>query len=120
MVRRSKLLRPRLPADVVERPRLLALLDRRPDAPLVLLSGPGRLGKTTLLGQWLAAGPPAAWVTLDARDDAPGVVAHLVAAPRPRFPAVGGETLSLLRLPRHRLPPRPGHGPGRGPHGAGR
>ena len=48
-VRRSKLLQPRLAADAVARPRLLALLDRRPEAPLVLLSGPAGAGKTTLL-----------------------------------------------------------------------
>ena len=101
-VRGGKLLRPRVAADAVERPRLLARLDRRPDAPLVLLSGPGGCGKTTLLGQWLGAGPappPAAWVTLDARDDAASLAAHLVAALRLRFPGAGRATLGLLRLP---------------------
>ena len=53
--RAVKLLRPRLPADAVDRPRLLAALDRGRDRPLVLLSGPAGVGKTTLLGQWLAA-----------------------------------------------------------------
>jgi LuxR family maltose regulon positive regulatory protein len=100
VVRRGKLLQPRLPVDAVERPRLLALLDRRPDALLVLLSGPGGAGKTTLLGQWLAARePPAAWLTMDDRDDAASLVVHLVAALRPRFPDAGRATLGLLRLP---------------------
>ena len=56
-VRRSTLLQPRLAADAVDRPRLRARLDRRPEAPLVLLSGPAGAGKTTLLRQWLAARP---------------------------------------------------------------
>ena len=43
-LRPSKLLQPRLAADAVDRPRLLALLDRRPDAPLVLVSGPSGSG----------------------------------------------------------------------------
>ena len=67
-----------------------------------MLSGPAGFGKTTLLSQWLAAPPtprPAAWVTLDGRDDAAGFVAHLVAALRPAGPGRGRATLGLLRLP---------------------
>ena len=98
--RAVKLLRPRLPVDAVERPRLLAALDAGRDRPLVLLSGPAGAGKTTLLGQWLAArGRPVAWLTLDARDDAPGVLAHLVAALQPQAPGTGRAALGLLRLP---------------------
>ena len=98
--RAVKLLRPRLPVDAVERPRLLAALDAGRDRPLVLLSGPAGSGKTTLLGQWLAArGRPVAWLTLDARDDAPGVLAHLVAALQPQAPGTGRAALGLLRLP---------------------
>ncbi|HEX2516803.1 MAG TPA: AAA family ATPase, partial [Chloroflexota bacterium] len=101
-VRRTKLLRPRLPGDAVDRPRLLAALERGRDVPLLVLSGPAGFGKTTLLSQWLAAPPtprPAAWLTLDERDDAPGFVAHLVAALRQLTPDVGRATLGLLRLP---------------------
>ena len=58
VVRRTKLLRPRLAGDAVDRPRLLAALERGRDVPLLLLSGPAGFGKTTLLSQWLAA-PPA-------------------------------------------------------------
>ena len=98
MVRRSKLLQPRPAADAVDRPRLLQTLDRRADAPLVLLSGPGGYGKTTLLRQWLA-GRPAAWITLDARDDPTTCVTHLVAAVRRLAPGAGRSTMGMLRLP---------------------
>ena len=99
-MRAVKLLRPRLAPDAVARARLLAALDAGRDRPLVLLSAPAGSGKTTLLGQWLAAGDrAAAWVTLDARDDAPGVLAHLVASLQPLAPGAGRATLGLLRLP---------------------
>jgi LuxR family maltose regulon positive regulatory protein len=80
----------------------LAALDRGRDRPLILLSGPAGFGKTTLLSQWLAA-PPAprlvSWLTVDARDDVAGFVAHLVAALRALAPGTGRATLGLLRLP---------------------
>jgi LuxR family maltose regulon positive regulatory protein len=99
-VRPSKLLLPRLAADAVDRPRLLAALDRGLDAALILLSGPGGYGKTTLLRQWLATHQwPVAWLTLDDRDDAAGFVAHLVAALRPHLPDARWSALGLLRLP---------------------
>jgi LuxR family maltose regulon positive regulatory protein len=99
-VRPTKLLRPRPAADAVGRPRLLTLLDRGRACPLVLLTGPAGYGKTTLLGQWLAAtARPAGWVTLDDRDDARGVLTHLVAALQPLLPGVGRATLGLLQLP---------------------
>jgi LuxR family maltose regulon positive regulatory protein len=101
-VRTTKLLRPRLPADAVDRPRLREALDRGRACPLVLLSGPAGFGKTTLLSQWLAAPPapcPAAWVTVDDRDDVPGFVGHVLAALRARAPGTGRTTLGLLRLP---------------------
>jgi len=69
-VRPGKLLRPRLPGDAGVRPRLTAALDRGRDCPLVLLSGPAGCGKTTRLGQWLAApARPAVWLTPGARED---------------------------------------------------
>ena len=43
-----------------------------PGRPAGAPQRPGGCGKTTLLGQWLATRPPAAWVTLDARDDGAG------------------------------------------------
>jgi LuxR family maltose regulon positive regulatory protein len=87
----------------VERPRLLAALDRGLTLPLVLLSTPAGFGKTTLLGQWLAARAgdvPTAWVSVDERvGDLPGLLAHIVAAAQALTPGAGREALDLHRLP---------------------
>jgi LuxR family maltose regulon positive regulatory protein len=99
-LRQAKLLRPRVAADVVNRPRLIRPLDRGLDRPLVLLSGPAGFGKTTLLGQWLAtASVAAAWLTLDAGDDVGVFVTHLVGALQPYGPGAGRTVLGLLRRP---------------------
>jgi LuxR family transcriptional regulator, maltose regulon positive regulatory protein len=64
---------PRLREHLVERPRLLQLLENGPAAGLTLLSAPAGFGKTTLVSQWLAslqeAEPAVAWVSLDERDN---------------------------------------------------
>ncbi len=67
----TKLLRPRVGARAVARPRLDRLLGRGADAPLTLVSAPAGFGKTTMLGRWLAdggGGRLTAWVSLDERD----------------------------------------------------
>jgi LuxR family maltose regulon positive regulatory protein len=71
----SKLASPRLPGNLLERPHLLALLDAYREAPLTLISAPAGFGKTTLVGQWMAARrlrsgfPPVAWLALEAADN---------------------------------------------------
>ncbi|MDQ2717155.1 MAG: LuxR family transcriptional regulator, partial [Chloroflexota bacterium] len=70
----SKLLPPRLPSSLVERPRLLERLDATLERKLTLLVAPAGYGKTTVVNQWVhecqARGwsRPVAWVSLD-RDD---------------------------------------------------
>lgn len=58
--------------DVIERPRLLSLLDGAIDKKLVLLRAPAGYGKSTLIGQWYANLDKnqvhAAWLTLDVPD----------------------------------------------------
>jgi LuxR family maltose regulon positive regulatory protein len=75
----SKLHPPRLHGSLVERSRLLALLDIGLERKLTLLSAPAGFGKTTLVSQWVAdrkisgrrAFPLVAWVSLDSADNDP-------------------------------------------------
>jgi len=84
---------------LVPRARLLERLEAE-QPRLVLVAAPAGFGKTTLLGQWLAAEPSgrrAAWLTLDAGDSDPRrFLAHLVAAVRTVEPGVGVEAAALL------------------------
>ena len=66
---------------LVARPRLVERLNRGAGAALTLVSAPAGFGKTTLLADWLAGGRPAAWLSLDERDNDAGVFwAYAVAA----------------------------------------
>lgn len=78
----SRLSPPRLPALLVERTRLLALLDAGQKQKLTLLQAPAGFGKTTLVNQWIAhrqeqvavtaQNPlPVAWISLDGGDNDP-------------------------------------------------
>ena len=49
----TKLRRPRLPADLIHRRRLLDRLQAGLDRKLTLISAQAGAGKTTLLAQWL-------------------------------------------------------------------
>lgn len=100
-VRRTKLLRPRLSADVIPRPRLIEQLGLGLDRPFTLLSTPAGYGKTTLLCQWLADSPlRSAWLPLDERDNAlPVFVAELIAAVQAVAPDLGRAALGLLGSP---------------------
>jgi LuxR family maltose regulon positive regulatory protein len=64
--------RPRLPGSLVERPRLLDMLDAALTHPLVLLSASVGWGKTTLLSAWTARHlQRVAWLSLDEQDNDP-------------------------------------------------
>ncbi len=73
----TKLYIPRWRPGLVSRPRLIERLDQGIERKLTLVSGPAGFGKTTLLGEWLAATPaserPAAWVSLDQSDNDPAL-----------------------------------------------
>jgi LuxR family maltose regulon positive regulatory protein len=121
----TKLFVPRVRADVVARPRLLALLARAAEAPLTLIAAPAGFGKTTLLGAWLqsverrarsAERPDSgddravlrspfyalrfAWLALDDGDNDPTTfLRYLIAALQTVAPAVGGTAFGLLQAP---------------------
>ena len=67
---KTKLHRPRVPADYAARPRLLKLLQRSRSTPLTLVSSPAGYGKSTLVTAWMdGLEPPGAWLSLDENDN---------------------------------------------------
>jgi LuxR family maltose regulon positive regulatory protein len=97
----AKLDPPRVRAEHVARPDLIAVLGHRPNR-LTLIAAPPGFGKTTLLAQWAAApdGPALAWLSVDADDNDPArFFTYLVAALRRVEPALGGRALAALRGP---------------------
>ncbi|HEY2576162.1 MAG TPA: hypothetical protein VGI74_07620 [Streptosporangiaceae bacterium] len=95
---------PRSRRALVPRPRLSERLDRAAASKLLLVSAPAGFGKTTLLTEWLAAGPAApgderlvAWLSLDRADNDPvSFWAYLIAALRAAASGVGASALALL------------------------
>lgn len=98
---RTKLQRPRLPDDLVRRPRLISKLNHGLDRKLTLICAQAGAGKSTLLAQWLADAQNnrrSAWLSLDEHDNDPVVfMAYLCEAIRTLFPGACDEALSLLR-----------------------
>jgi ATP/maltotriose-dependent transcriptional regulator MalT/DNA-binding SARP family transcriptional activator len=91
--------------DLVPRPRLIGRLDRGAASKLTLVSAPAGFGKTTLVTEWLAAGPGggrrAAWLSLDRADNDPvSFWTYVIAALRTVVPGVGEGALALLQAPR--------------------
>jgi LuxR family maltose regulon positive regulatory protein len=102
----TKLHRPLVTGDHVERPRLLQQLQRGLSQPLTLVCAGAGFGKTTLVSCWLSSleavgagepgAVPTAWLSLDAQDsDLAGFVTYLVAALRTMFPDACSATLDL-------------------------
>ena len=98
---------PQLRRGQVPRPRLSERLDRGAASKLMLVSAPAGFGKTTLLTEWLAAGPAApagerlaAWLSLDRGDNDPASFwAYVIAALRAVASGVGEGALALLQAP---------------------
>ena len=103
----TKLYVPRFRHGLVPRPRLSERLDRGTASKLVLVSAPAGFGKTTLLAEWLAAGPAApaderlaAWLSLDRADNDPvSFWTYVIAALRTVAAGVGEAALALLQAP---------------------
>src|ERR687889_94072 len=83
------------------RPRLIESLDEGLHRKLILVCAPAGFGKTTLLGEWVAALPrPAAWLSLDEGDNDPArFLSYLVAALRTIAPNMGEGVLGALQSP---------------------
>lgn len=103
----TKLTPPRLPAVLVERPRLLSALDGALATPLTLLAASAGWGKTTLLAAWASRQSrqkiPIAWLSLDELDNSPTRfwTALIVALRRTACaaPDLGETALALLQSP---------------------
>src|SRR5690348_9224825 len=76
---------PELPDVVVDRPRLLDMLDRGAQGSLTVISAPAGTGKTVAVTQWLAAGcvpGPLVWISLPQDADANHLWERLASAVR--------------------------------------
>ena len=95
---RTKLHRPRVTGDLIERTRLLERLEARRHRPLTLVSAPAGYGKTTLVGQWLDQAPSqAAWLSLDESDNERiNFLSYFIAAIQTLFPEGCSTTQNLL------------------------
>jgi LuxR family maltose regulon positive regulatory protein len=94
----TKLVPPRVPSFLVERPRLLNDLDAIWTHPLTLVSASAGSGKTTLLSAWVNRQEHCvAWLSLDAMDNDPiRFWTAGIAALRRCLPALGEGALALL------------------------
>lgn len=80
----TKLNPPLIRSDILDRPQLLAQLERDIRRPLTLITAPAGYGKSTLAAQWLEASSlPGVWVSLDEADSSPRTfLSYVVAAVR--------------------------------------
>lgn len=94
----TKLQRPRVTADLVDRPRLTQALNDGLDRPLILVAAPAGFGKSTLVSAWLeTCDLPHAWLALDEADNDLGVfLAYFVRAMQTIVPDALPETQALL------------------------
>jgi LuxR family maltose regulon positive regulatory protein len=105
IVIQTKLNRPAMVANSVERPRLISRLDEALKGRVTLISAPAGYGKTTLVLQWLdQRRMPAAWFAVDETDSDPDrFLSYVVAAVRTVVPEFGSDIERLLSAPQ--LPP---------------
>jgi LuxR family maltose regulon positive regulatory protein len=96
----TKLNRPRIIADLVDRPRLTAQLDQSRGKALILVSASAGYGKSILLSSWLKGlDHPSAWLSLDEDDDDLDVfLRYFLAAIDSIYPGAVKETQALLSL----------------------
>jgi LuxR family maltose regulon positive regulatory protein len=95
---RTKLYKPQIPANLVDRPWLLEWPSQHRRRPLTLVSASDGYGKTTLISSWLeSVESPSAWLSLDEYDDnLTGFLTYFIAAVQTIFPESGRETQDLL------------------------
>ena len=99
---------PRSSPGAVARPRLVAQLNEALSngGRLPVVVAPAGYGKSTLLADWVnGCGQPAAWLSLDRRDNhLPSFLRYFVAAVRTQYPEACPVTFHALQAP---APPAP-------------
>ena len=96
----TKIVPPRLPVDLIIRPRLAGLAERALSKRLTVIKAPAGFGKTSLAVIWFdrmrANGAQVAWLSLDAEDDDPArFLNYLAHALRHACGNVGATAISL-------------------------
>ena len=94
----TKLYIPTCQAHLIQRPRLIELLDQGCHSKVTIISTPTGYGKTTLLCQWLSGcGFPITWLALDKADNDPiRFLLYLVAALQRIEPNLGDDVFNAL------------------------
>lgn len=95
----TKLYRPSLRPDLVQRLRLVERLNSL--YPLTLIAAPAGFGKTTLVSEWIAqSAPTVAWLSLGEDDNDPArFLTYMIAALQTCLPGLGESALALLAAP---------------------
>src|SRR5258705_11602223 len=79
----TKVFPPRLPAGLIDRPRLVSLVEKAENKRLTVIKAPAGFGKTSLALTWInrltASGAFVAWLSLDTDDDEPARFFHHLA-----------------------------------------
>ncbi|KXU92829.1 helix-turn-helix transcriptional regulator [Caballeronia megalochromosomata] len=96
----TKLLPPRLPTGLIDRPRLVDLAALAENKRLTVIKAPAGFGKTSLALAWLdrlrTNGALVAWLSIDADDDEPArFLHHLAQALRQACGAIGASAIGL-------------------------
>jgi LuxR family maltose regulon positive regulatory protein len=101
----AKLAAPRQRSGMVDRQRVMRILDACHEAVLTLVAAPAGYGKTTAVRAWCASrSAPLAWVTLDAGDNDPVRLWSYVATAVDRVrQGLGGRALRRLSVPRRAM-----------------
>ncbi|OAJ55072.1 helix-turn-helix transcriptional regulator [Paraburkholderia ginsengiterrae] len=83
LVLATKVLPPRLPSGLIDRPRLIRLAEQAESKRLTVIKAPAGFGKTSLALMWVnrlrANGTQVAWLSLDTEDDEPARLLHHLA-----------------------------------------
>ena len=99
-----KLLPPTRQPGIIDRPRLIALLGREPEKPIVTVFAPPGYGKTTLASEWMTRSRRSvAWLTLDDRDNDPAVLLSDLAAALATVGPVPDSLWPTITAPRGRM-----------------
>src|SRR6266849_7372564 len=79
----TKILTPRIPPGLIDRPRLLGLVAQAQAKQLIVIKAPAGFGKTSLAVAWTErlrqSGNRVAWLALEVDDDEPARFLHYVA-----------------------------------------